>query len=140
MFYLLLPDSGDGLSIKLCCDVTDNDRPMTALNVFFLLSLLDSSSSSDEARSPASFLDSSPLSPSHPAFLLPSPASSSYSLHCRAPEPDSPAGSNSSGGSAGDGDGVCFSASQAGSFSAQVKFLMHLLPQWPLAVLRLAFF
>uniref|UniRef100_A0A3B4X9Q8 Steroid hormone receptor ERR2-like n=1 Tax=Seriola lalandi dorsalis TaxID=1841481 RepID=A0A3B4X9Q8_SERLL len=74
-----------------------------------------SSSLTDEARSPASFLHSSPLSPSfpldttltpsHPAFLLPSPASSSssssYSLLCGAPEPDSPTGSTSSGGSVG---------------------------------------
>uniref|UniRef100_A0A3Q1H771 Estrogen-related receptor delta n=1 Tax=Anabas testudineus TaxID=64144 RepID=A0A3Q1H771_ANATE len=46
-------------------------------------------------------LDSTPaLSPSHPAFLLPSPSSSSSSssstLHCGGPEPDSPTGSSSS--------------------------------------------
>lgn len=109
------------------------------LTLFFLLRLLDSSSSStaDEAQSPASFFHSSPLSPSfpldttpalspsHPAFLLPSPASSSsssYSLHCGAPEPDSPTGSSSSGGSVVVSEAsVRFSMLQTGSFSAQVK-------------------
>uniref|UniRef100_A0A7N8YE85 Estrogen-related receptor delta n=1 Tax=Mastacembelus armatus TaxID=205130 RepID=A0A7N8YE85_9TELE len=69
-------------------------------------------SCSAEARSPASFLHSSPLSPSvpldsgpslspsHPAFLLLSPgSSSSCSLLCGDPEPDSPTGSSSSRGS-----------------------------------------
>ncbi|XP_045897514.1 estrogen-related receptor gamma isoform X1 [Micropterus dolomieu] len=117
--------------------------------------LLDSSSSSspaDEAQSPASFLHSSPLSPafplgatpalspSHPAFLLPSPAhssssstsssSSSYSLLCGAPEPDSPTGSSSSGGSVGGSAvvseaAVRFSLSQTGSFSAQVDSILR---------------
>ncbi|XP_049432214.1 estrogen-related receptor gamma [Epinephelus fuscoguttatus] len=116
--------------------------------------LLDSSSSSsssscpaDEARSPASFLHSSPLSPSFPldttpalspshrAFLLPSPASSSsssssYSPLCGAAEPDSPTGSSSSGGSVGgsavvSGTSVCFSVSQTDSFSAQVDSILR---------------
>uniref|UniRef100_A0A3Q0QVE3 Estrogen-related receptor delta n=1 Tax=Amphilophus citrinellus TaxID=61819 RepID=A0A3Q0QVE3_AMPCI len=88
--------------------------------LFFLLSLLDSSSSSsptDEAQSPASFLHSPPLSPafpleatptlspSHPEVFLPSPTSSSpstpYSLLCGVAEPDSPTGCSSSGGSIG---------------------------------------
>nr|XP_046246040.1 steroid hormone receptor ERR2 isoform X1 [Scatophagus argus]XP_046246041.1 steroid hormone receptor ERR2 isoform X1 [Scatophagus argus]XP_046246042.1 steroid hormone receptor ERR2 isoform X1 [Scatophagus argus] len=114
--------------------------------------LVDSSSSSssssslaDEARSPASFLHSSPLSPafpldptpalspSHPAFLLPSPASSSsssYSVLCGAPEPDSPTGSSSSGGSVGGGAvvseaSVRFSVAETGSFSAQVDSILR---------------
>ncbi|XP_075906030.1 steroid hormone receptor ERR2 [Nelusetta ayraudi] len=115
--------------------------------------LLDSSSSSsssmaDADQSPSSFLHSSPLSPSfgleatptlspaHPAFLLPSPAdstsscSSSFSLHCGIPEPESPTGSSSSGGSLG-GDALmseaatCFSAPQMGSFSAQVDSILR---------------
>ncbi|KAM4566183.1 estrogen-related receptor gamma [Odontesthes bonariensis] len=117
--------------------------------------LLDSSPSSssssptDEAQSPASFLHSSPLSPSfpldttpvlspsHPAFLLPSPAassssssSSSYSLLCGGPEPDSPAGCSSSGGSIGGSaaasdNSVCFSVSQTDSFSAKVDSILR---------------
>ncbi|XP_073339745.1 estrogen-related receptor gamma [Pagrus major] len=113
--------------------------------------LLDSSSSSSsspagEARSPASLLHSSPLSPSfpldttpalspsHPAFLLPSPASSSssssYGLLCGAPDPESPTGSSSSGGSVGGGAvvseaSVRFSMSQTGSFSAQVDSILR---------------
>ncbi|XP_030299641.1 estrogen-related receptor gamma [Sparus aurata] len=116
--------------------------------------LLDSSSSSssssspaDGAPSPASFhssplspsfpLDTTPaLSPSHPAFLLPSPASSSssssssYSLLCGAPDPESPTGSSSSGGSVGGGAvvseaSVRFSMSQTGSFSAQVDSILR---------------
>ncbi|XP_076590889.1 estrogen-related receptor gamma-like [Chaetodon auriga] len=101
--------------------------------------LLESSSSSspfsspaDEARSPASFPLSSPLSPSHSVFVLPSPASSSssYSLLCGAPDPDSPTGSSSSGGSV-EGGGVAseasvrFSMSQSGSFSAQVDSILR---------------
>lgn len=100
----------------------------------------------DADQSRSSFLHSSPLSPSfgleatptlspaHPAFLLPSPAdstsscSSSFSLHCGIPEPESPTGSSSSGGSLG-GDALmseaatCFSAPQMGSFSAQVTIV-----------------
>uniref|UniRef100_A0A3Q2ZCQ0 Estrogen-related receptor delta n=1 Tax=Kryptolebias marmoratus TaxID=37003 RepID=A0A3Q2ZCQ0_KRYMA len=54
-------------------------------------------SPADEAHSPTSFFDSSPLSPSQAAFLLPSPASScsSYGLLCGGPTPGSPAGSSS---------------------------------------------
>lgn len=123
---------------EMKCDVSPSQ--LLKLTLFFLLRLLDSSSSSstaDEAQSPASFFHSSPLSPSfpldttpalspsHPAFLLPSPASSSsssYSLHCGAPEPDSPTGSSSSGGSAVVSEAsVRFSMLQTGSFSAQVK-------------------
>lgn len=108
------------------------------LTLFFLPRPLDSSSSAaDEAQSPASLFHSSPLSPSflldstpalspsHPAFLLPSPASSSspssfpYSLHCGMEEPNSPTGSSSSRGSMG---GVAVT-SETGSFSAQVGFL-----------------
>ncbi|XP_042269925.1 estrogen-related receptor gamma isoform X2 [Thunnus maccoyii] len=125
---------------------------------------LDSSSSSssspspaDEARSPASFLHSSPLSPcfpldatpalspSHPAFLLPSPASSSssYSLLCGPPEPDSPTGSSSSGGSGSGSAAVsdastCFSVSD--SFSAQVDSILrgdYLTPLGPVGPKRL---
>ncbi|KAI3353818.1 hypothetical protein L3Q82_004855 [Scortum barcoo] len=108
-----------------------------------------SSSPADEAHSPASFLHSSPLSPSfpldttpslspsQPTFLLPSPASSSssyssssYSLLCGAPDPDSPTGSSSSRGSVGGGAvlseaSVHFSASQTGSFSAQVDSILR---------------
>lgn len=112
------------------------------LTLFFLFRPLDSDSSSsstaDEAQSPASLFHSSPLSPSflldptpalspsHPAFLLPSPASSSssssssssfpYSLHCGMVEPNSPTGSSSSRGSMGGGAVM----SETGSFSAQV--------------------
>ncbi|XP_031698004.1 estrogen-related receptor gamma-like, partial [Anarrhichthys ocellatus] len=98
--------------------------------------LLDSSSSSssspaDEAQSPASFPLDSSLSPSHRAFLLPRPASSSssssYSPLCGAPEPDSPTRSTSSGGSSGGGTAVsdasmCFSSD---SFSAQVDSILR---------------
>lgn len=123
----------------------------SVLTFFLFFRLLDSSSSSsssmaDADQSPSSFLHSSPLSPSfgleatptlspaHPAFLLPSPAdstsscSSSFSLHCGIPEPESPTGSSSSGGSLG-GDALmseaatCFSAPQMGSFSAQVTIV-----------------
>lgn len=112
-------------------------RPLDSL--FFLHRPLDSDSSSsstaDEAQSPASLFHSSPLSPSflldptpalspsHPAFLLPSPASSSsssssfpYGLHCGMVEPNSPTGSSSSRGSVGGGAVM----SETGSFSAQV--------------------
>ncbi|XP_013889137.1 estrogen-related receptor gamma [Austrofundulus limnaeus] len=66
-------------------------------------SLLDDSSSSsspaDEAQSPTSFFDSSPLD--LPAFLLPSPASSSSSssssVFCGGLTPGSPAGGSSLG-------------------------------------------
>lgn len=125
----------------------------SSLTFFFLVRLLDctsssssSSSTADEAQSPASFLHSSPLSPSftleatptlspsHPAFLLPSPAaststssSSSTGLHCGIREPDSPTGSSSSRGSLGGGAVMSeaatrFSVSQMGSFSEQVGF------------------
>ncbi|XP_069390002.1 estrogen-related receptor gamma [Paralichthys olivaceus] len=95
-----------------------------------------SSSSADEAHSPASFLHSSPLSPpfaldatlalspSHPGFLLVSPASSSsssVSLLCGAAEPDSPTGSSSSGGSGGGGA----MGSHSDSFSAQVDSILR---------------
>ncbi|XP_053278754.1 steroid hormone receptor ERR2, partial [Pleuronectes platessa] len=99
-----------------------------------------SSSSVDEARSPASFLHSSPLSPpfpldatlafshSQPGFLLVSPASSSSSsssssmgLLCGAVEPDSPSGSCSSGGGVGGGA----MGSHADSFSAQVDSILR---------------
>lgn len=119
----------------------------SSLTFFLFFRLLDSSSSfssssmAEADQSPSSCLHSSPLSPSfgleatlspaHPAFLLLSPAdsttssSSSFSLHCGIPEPESPTGSNSSGGSLG-GDALMseaptsFSAPQMGSFSAQV--------------------
>lgn len=120
------------------------------LMFFLFFRFLDSSSTSssmaDADQSPASFLHSSPfspsfgleatptLSPAHPVFLLPSPAgsssssSSSFSLHCGIPEPESPTGSSSSGGSLG-GDALisdaatCFAAPQMGSFSAQVTIV-----------------
>ncbi|KAF7218351.1 steroid hormone receptor ERR2 isoform X1 [Nothobranchius furzeri] len=77
-------------------------------------SLLDSSSSSgaDEAQSPTSILDSSPISPSfslgstpalsppQPFFIFPSPlSSSSYGLLCGGLTPDSSTGRGPSGGS-----------------------------------------
>ncbi|XP_068173905.1 estrogen-related receptor gamma-like isoform X3 [Antennarius striatus] len=89
--------------------------------------LLDSSSSTaDEAHSPASFCGSSPFSPSFPLEATPtiSPApssSSSYSLLGRAS--DSPTGYSSSCGSGGGGAPVLeagrFVMSQTDSFSAQ---------------------
>ncbi|XP_026173720.1 estrogen-related receptor gamma-like isoform X2 [Mastacembelus armatus] len=92
-----------------------------------------------EARSPASFLHSSPLSPSvpldsgpslspsHPAFLLLSPgSSSSCSLLCGDPEPDSPTGSSSSRGSV-EGSTTVSEASLrfSNSFSAQVDSVLR---------------
>ncbi|KAL6104928.1 uncharacterized protein ACO6RY_06563 [Pungitius sinensis] len=97
--------------------------------------LLDSSSSSspaDEAHSSAAFPDSSPLDPSHRAFLLPSPAtssssSSSYSPLCGAPEPNSPTGSTSSGGSVGGSAAVSQAALgfSPDSFSSQVDSILR---------------
>ncbi|KAM6933364.1 LOW QUALITY PROTEIN: steroid hormone receptor ERR2 [Xenentodon cancila] len=108
-----------------------------------------SSSPTDEAHSPISFLQSSPLSPSFPLdttpslspshsfFLLPSPAgsssstsSSSYSLLCGGPEPDSPTGCSSSRGSVrgsaamSDTSG-CFSVSETESFSVKVDSILR---------------
>ncbi|XP_029923236.1 estrogen-related receptor gamma isoform X2 [Myripristis murdjan] len=110
--------------------------------LLLLLRLLDSSSPADEAPSPSSYLHSSPLSPSfplssppfitsHPPFLLSPASSSSSSLLSGAPDPDSPTGSSSSGGSVGRGSGavaepsVRFSPSQADSFSAQVNSILR---------------
>ncbi|XP_023256420.1 steroid hormone receptor ERR2-like [Seriola lalandi dorsalis] len=135
------------MELKDFC-LTD-DYPLLSPQRFLESSPSSSSSSSsssltDEARSPASFLHSSPLSPSfpldttltpsHPAFLLPSPASSSssssYSLLCGAPEPDSPTGSTSSGGSVGGSAVVSeaslrFTVSHTDSFSAQVDSILR---------------
>ncbi|XP_062416937.1 estrogen-related receptor gamma [Pungitius pungitius] len=95
--------------------------------------LLDSSSSpADEAQSSAAFPDSSPLDPSRRAFLLPSPAtssssSSSYSPLCGAPEPNSPTGSTSSGGSVGGSAAVSQAALgfSPDSFSSQVDSILR---------------
>ncbi|MED6294701.1 hypothetical protein CHARACLAT_023772 [Characodon lateralis] len=101
----------------------------------FLFSLLHSSSSSsaDEAQSlsffqcsslsPSFSLDAAPLSPSQPAFLLSSPASSS-SLLCGDPTPDSPVGCSSSRGSVG-GSSLCFSEPQSDSFSGKVDSILR---------------
>ncbi|XP_047450446.1 estrogen-related receptor gamma isoform X2 [Mugil cephalus] len=132
------------MELKEFC-LTDDFHFLSAQRLLDSSSSSSSSSPSPEAGSPASFLHSSPLSPSfpldttpalspsHPAFLLPSPASSSssssssssYSLLCGAPEPDSPSGSSSSGGSVGGGAAVCYSVSQSDSFSAQVNSILR---------------
>ncbi|XP_040043685.1 estrogen-related receptor gamma isoform X2 [Gasterosteus aculeatus] len=97
----------------------------------FFLSLPDASSSSpaDEAQSSASLPESSPADPSHRAFLLPSPASSSsssssYSPLRGAPEPNSPTGSTSSGGSVG-GSAAASLGFSPDSFSAQVDSILR---------------
>ncbi|KAG7224437.1 hypothetical protein INR49_015067 [Caranx melampygus] len=122
-----------------------NDYPLLSPQRLLDSSPLSSSSSpADEAQSPASFLHSSPLSPSFPLdatlalspsqqnFLLPSPASSSssYSILCGVPEPDSPSGSSSSSGSVGGSTVVTeaslrFSVSHRDSFSAQVDSILR---------------
>uniref|UniRef100_G3NMA9 Uncharacterized protein n=1 Tax=Gasterosteus aculeatus aculeatus TaxID=481459 RepID=G3NMA9_GASAC len=88
-----------------------------------------SSSPADEAQSSASLPESSPADPSHRAFLLPSPASSSsssssYSPLRGAPEPNSPTGSTSSGGSVG-GSAAASLGFSPDSFSAQVDSILR---------------
>uniref|UniRef100_A0A3Q2PGF1 Estrogen-related receptor gamma-like n=1 Tax=Fundulus heteroclitus TaxID=8078 RepID=A0A3Q2PGF1_FUNHE len=101
-----------------------------------------SSSPADEAQSPSSFfqcsplspsfsLDAAPLSPSQQAFLLSSPASSSSSsssssLLCGDPAPCSPGGCSSRrGGAVAADSSLAFSDSQSGSFSAKVDSILR---------------
>ncbi|XP_059188092.1 estrogen-related receptor gamma [Centropristis striata] len=125
-------------------ELTDNYHFISPQRLLQSSSSSSSSCPADEAQSPASFLHSSPLSPSFPldttpalspshrAFLLPSPtsssSSSSYSPLCGVPEPDSPTGSSSSGGSIG-GSAVVSEASVrflvTESFSAQVDSILR---------------
>lgn len=88
--------------------------------MFFHFSLLDSSSSSSSSSSPDSLLYSSFPPDTCPAFLLPSPASSSSSLHCGGPELDSPTGSGSRRGSTEVSEAQ-MPFSLTNSFSAQVN-------------------
>ncbi|XP_029373467.1 estrogen-related receptor gamma, partial [Echeneis naucrates] len=105
------------------------------------------SSPAEEVQSPSSFLHSSPLSPSFPfpldtmlklspshrAFFISSPASSSSpspscSLHRGAPQPDSLTGSSSSSGRCSTVIGevsLGFSVSHTDSFSVQVASIVR---------------
>ncbi|KAM8905320.1 estrogen-related receptor gamma [Spinachia spinachia] len=96
-----------------------------------LLASASSSSPADETQSAAAFSGSSSHDPSHRAFLLPSPASSSSFSSSYSPiggelQPNSPTGSTSSGGSVG-GSAAVSQASLDFSphlFSAQVDSIL----------------